>query len=417
MSVACFGRFGEEINMNIIYFSSSCSDEKFNQLRQAGITQKMPQAQKYHRLLMEGIAQNIDGKMVAVSAFPVNRQWTKKVRFDREEETVNNIRYIYGSFLNLPVLRQITRYLGAVKDVKKCAKAGQCIFVCDILNQSIANAARKMGRRMGVPVVGIVTDVPGHTSGARRNTHSFLRRQVAKWAEKQAQRNMVKYDAYLFLTEAMNSVVNLRNKPYIVIEGHADVQMGQRENALEGKQSPKVMMYAGGIHKEFGIQRLVNAFVEVEVPGWELHIYGDGNYQKELKELTKTQRNVKYFGVQPNSLVVENQLKASLLVNPRLTDAEYVKYSFPSKTLECMISGTPLLTTNLPGMPQSYHQYVYLFGEETEMAFQEVLKRVLSLDAETLHARGKKAKCYALEEKNNVTQAKKLCDFMKMLKR
>lgn len=403
--------------MNIVYFSSSCSDEKFDQLRLAGITRKMPQAQKYHRLLMEGLVQNLDGQLTAISAFPVNRQWTKKVCFAREEETVNGIRYIYGRFWNLPVLRQLTRYWGAARDAKKCAKDGDCVFVCDILNQSIANAARKMGRRLGVPVVGIVTDVPGHTSGARRKTLSFVRRMVSRWAEKQSQKKMVKYDGYLFLTEAMNEVVNLRGKPYVVIEGHADVQMGQRENTLENKQSPKVMMYAGGIHKEFGIQRLVNAFVAADMPGWECHIYGDGNYQNELTELCKTQTNVKYFGAQPNALVVENQLKASLMVNPRLTDAEYVKYSFPSKTLECMVSGTPLLTTNLPGMPASYHEYVYLFGEETEAAFRVVLEQVLALDAQTLHEKGAKAKYYALDEKNNVSQAKKLLDFMKTLKR
>jgi len=71
----------------------------------------------------------------------------------------------------------------------------------------------------------------------------------------------------------------------------------------------------------------------------------------------------------------------------------------------------------LPGMPKSYHDYVYLFNEETTEAFQAVLEQVLALDAQTLHEKGAKAKCYALEEKNNVSQAKKLLDFMKTLKR
>lgn len=402
--------------MNVVYFSSSCSDQKFDMLRQAGITRKMPQAQKYNRLLMEGIAQNLDGQLVSISAFPVNRQWTKKVVFHREEETVNGIRYIYGSFWNLPVLRQLTRYWGAVKDVKQCAKDGDCVFICDILNQSIAQAARKMGRRFGIPVVGIVTDVPGHTSGARRKTLPFVQRLVSRWAEKQSQTNMVRYDGYLFLTAAMNNVVNKSNKPYIVIEGHCDSEMARRDNLLENKTSPKVMMYAGGIHKEFGIQLLTNAFVAADIPGWEFHIYGDGNYQKELTELCKSQQNVKYHGPQPNALVVDEQLKATLLVNPRLTNAEYVKYSFPSKTLECMVSGTPLLTTNLPGMPLSYHDYVYLFEEETEEGFRRVLEQVLTLDANTLHDKGMAARAYALNEKNNVTQGKKLLDFMKELK-
>ena len=71
--------------MDIIYLSSSCSDAKFNELREKGITRKLPQAQKYHCLLMEGIAQNLDGSLYAISAFPVNRQWTKQVFFAREK--------------------------------------------------------------------------------------------------------------------------------------------------------------------------------------------------------------------------------------------------------------------------------------------------------------------------------------------
>ena len=404
--------------MDIIYLSSSCSDGKFNELREKGYTQKLPQAQKYHNLLMQGLATVTDGKLTAISAYPVNGQWTKKLHFSREEETVNGIHYIYGAFWNRNVLRQISRKQGAIREIGKLCKTNpDCVIVCDVLNFSLAEAARACGKKYGIPVLGIVTDVPGHSSGARRKTLSFINRQISKFGSRIVAKSLKEYDGYLLLTEAMNPIVNPKGKPYIVIEGHCDSQMAQRLNDLEGKTSPKVMMYAGGIHKEFGIQRLVDAFVAADIPGWECHIYGDGNYQNELTQLCKTQMNVKYFGSQPNALVVENQLKASLLVNPRLTDAEYVKYSFPSKTLECMVSGTPLLTTNLPGMPASYHEHVYLFGEETTDAFQDVLEQVLSLDSKTLHNKGQEAKSFALEEKNNVSQAKKLLEFVKILKR
>lgn len=223
---------------------------------------------------------------------------------------------------------------------------------------------------------------------------------------------MVKYDGYLLLTEAMNAVVNKFEKPYVVIEGHSDSKMVEVVNSFEAKTTPKVMMYAGGIHKEFGIQRLVDAFIEGKFEGWQLHIYGDGNYQNELKEVAAKNENVKYFGVKPNHYVVEQQLKATLLVNPRLTDAEYVKYSFPSKTLECMASGTPLLTTRLPGMPKEYNSYVYLFDEETQESFLNVLMGVLSNSDIELFEKGRVAKEFAVTKKNNIVQARKLLDFI-----
>ena len=402
--------------MNIVYLSSSCSDRKFNELRDQGITRKLPQAQKYHCLLMEGIAQNLDGSLYSISAFPVNRKWTKLVFFVEEKETVGKIQYMYHAFINLPILRQWTRYIRAKREIGRIyCQNKDCVIICDVLNQSLANAARASGKKYGIPVVGIVTDVPGHTSGARRKNDSFIRRKVAELAEKNSARNLVKYDAYLLLTEAMNAVVNRNEKPYIVLEGHCDSKMEQRENVLSAKSHPKVAMYAGGIHKEFGIERLVNAFVRGGFGDWELHIYGDGNYQNELKEIVKRVPNVKYFGVQPNAVIVENQLKATLLLNPRLTDAEYVKYSFPSKTMECMASGTPLCTTRLPGMPAEYYPYVYFFDDESEDGMLATLQDVLGKSEEAYHEFGKKAKEFVMTEKTNVKQAKKLLDFISTL--
>ncbi len=403
--------------MNIIYLSSSCSDEKFNSIRDKGYTRKLPQAQKYHLLLREGIAQNPDTEIIALTALPTNRTWTKKTFFKREEERINNIRYIYGGFINVPVLIQLSRKIGATREIKKLCKSGKdTIIICDILNQSLSSAARKMGSKLKIPVIGIVTDVPGHTSGASRKEYNLLRRIASDIAESNGEKNLGKYDAYLLLTEEMNSVVNKFGKPYIVLEGHCDSKMELRENRPENKTTPKVAMYAGGIHEEFGIKRMVEAFAKGDFKDWQLHIYGDGNYHNQLEEMTKTVDNIKYFGVVSNNEIVEKQLESTLLLNPRLTDAEYVKYSFPSKTMECMASGTPLCTTRLPGMPKEYYPFVYFFDDETTEGMLKTFKEVLVKPETEYFELGCRAKNFVLENKNNITQAKKLLDFAKGLK-
>lgn len=405
--------------MNIIYLSSSCSDGKFNQLRESGVTRKLPQAQKYHCLLMEGIVQNEKcSELYAISAFPVNRHWTKKVFFSKETEDVGNIHYIYDAFINSPILRQFTRVVQAKKEIRSLyRKSDDCVIICDVLNQSLAKAARACGKKFGIPVVGIVTDVPGHTSGARTKSYSFMRRMICGFAERNSERNLEKYDAYLLLTEAMNAVVNKRKKPYIVLEGHCDAQMATAENDISSKVKPKIAMYAGGIHKEFGIERLVNAFVRGGFPDWELHIYGDGNYQNDLTELAKRTGNVIYHGVKPNSEIVSSQLKATLLLNPRLTNAEYVKYSFPSKTMECMASGTPLCTTRLPGMPEEYYPYLFFFDDESENGMLATLREVLAKSDNEYHELGARAKAFVISEKTNVKQAEKLLSFIENIRK
>lgn len=394
--------------MNIIYISASCSTERFEKLRDEGMTGTLPQAQKYHQLLLEGLSEHIDGKIYALSALPVTRKWNKKIFFKREEEQVGKVHYIYEAFINLNLLRQFTRYNGIISNIKKIYKENpDCIIICDILNISITTAALKIGKKLGIPVVGIVTDVPGHMVGGSGKETIF---------SKAANNNFDKFDAFLLLTEEMNNVVNAEGKPYIVIEGHSDAKMANVQNLLDRKATPKVIMYAGGIRKQYGIERMVNSFIKGCFDGWELHIYGAGDYSEELNEIAKKNSSVKFFGTVSNQVVVEKQLEASLLINPRPTDEDYVKYSFPSKTMECMASGTPLLTTRLPGMPPEYYDYVYFIDDESEDGIQKAIATAIEIPADELYKFGALAKGFILNEKNNIKQAKKMLSFLYKIK-
>ena len=397
--------------MNIIYVSSCSSSNKMAEMQEKGYFKGIVCAQKYHSLLMQGLCEHIDGEVFAVSALPINRKWTKKLFFKSEKEKEGSVSFLHEGFINYPLFRQLSLYFGTLKAIKKLLKKNRdSIIVCDILNQSIAAAARKAGKDKKVPVVGIVTDVPGHYVTDSKNKPS--NNPIKKWRRNLTQNNISEYDAFLFLTEAMNDVVNKNGRPYIVIEGHSDIEMKNRTNSLSKKEAPKVIMYAGGVSKIYGLEMLVNAFQKINPQDWELHIYGKGDYDDELSEVAKKDTRIKFFGIIPNSEVVEKQLRATILVNPRPTNEDYVKYSFPSKTLECMVSGTPLITTALPGMPKDYYNHVYIFDKETEEGFAETLKNAMNLDAEELHKKGDLAKNFALEEKNNVVQAKKLYRFL-----
>ena len=113
-----------------------------------------------------------------------------------------------------------------------------------------------------------------------------------------------------------------------------------------------------------------------------------------------------------NAQIVDKEQEATLLINPRPTGEAYVKYSFPSKTMEYMASGTPVLTTVLPGMPKEYHPYVYLLEDETAEGIAEQLKQILANSDETLFRKGAEARRFVLEQKNNVIQAQKILEML-----
>ena len=143
-----------------------------------------------------------------------------------------------------------------------------------------------------------------------------------------------------------------------------------------------------------------------------MHIYGDGDYVPELKELLKSNDNIIYHGNCLNQEVVDAELESVLLVNPRPCEGEYTKYSFPSKTLEYMVSGTPVLTAHLAGIPQEYDEYLYYFNDEKEDGLQTAMRAILDKDLSELEGFGEKSRKFVLTEKNNILQAERVLAFL-----
>lgn len=386
--------------MNILYTYSNCSPHKYKSLVESSGIMILQQAQKYHQLLLEGISE-IGLNIVAFSCLPVNRQLTKKLFFKSEKDKYKEINYTYLPFINFPILRNISILLSSFfRTIGFFVKNRDTVVICDILNISVTSGALLATKLLRKKAIGIVTDVPGILADGN-NVKVPITQKINRWI-------LSKFDAYLFLTEQMNTLINKENRPFVVIEGQVDIGMSSNENILDNKYDKKVCIYSGSLKSIYGIKMLTQAFIDANVENSELHVYGDGDFTNELREISRCNEKIRYFGVKPNSYVVDEQLKALLLINPRPTNEEYTKYSYPSKNMEYMVSGTPTLTTKLPGMPKEYNEFVYLIENETVEGLSQILRDVLSKPREELHKKGLKAKEFVLREKNNVIQAKKI---------
>ncbi len=386
--------------MQIIYGYSNCTNKKYAQIISERNVAVLQPDQKYHSLLIKGLAKNCD-TVRCFSGLPINRAVTSKKFINEKDETEENITYHYYKTFNFPILRQIMIFFGAFFNTLKF-KNKSTFCICDILN--IANVygmmlACKIKR---IPITMIVTDLPDMLGGNKINI------KLNNYLFKRA-------DSFIFLTEQMNDYVNKKHKPYIVLEGHvdADEQHVKTENTDEEEIGEKKIIYAGSLLKLYGIQNLVEGFIKADIDASRLIIFGDGDYKDELTELCKTQKNIEYLGVKPNKEVVEAQKRAALLVNPRPTNEEYTKYSFPSKNMEYMVSGTPVLTTRLPGMPKEYYDYVYLIEDETADGITDALKKVFKDNIKQRKAKGRSARDFVLENKSNTVQAAKIVKFLK----
>ena len=383
--------------MHIIYAVTTCSDKVYKELFSNVSVKPAFQSQKYHRLLIKGLAAG--AKVDVVANPPVNRSVLDKafVRLPREEES--GACYCYIPAIRNPVLKAICVGFGTFFKTLFLAKKDSAVIV-DGLNRITALTAMLAARLRGCQCIGIVTDLPDMLGG------SSFSKKLANFVIRHC-------TGYVLLTEAMNDYLNKEGKPYVILEGHSDITMGKRVPALEKKTSPRVCFYAGGVSKQYGLGNLVEGFRKADLENAQLHIYGPGDYVEELQAIAAEDPRIFYGGMLLNSEIVDKEMEATLLVNPRPTDEEYVKYSFPSKTMEYMASGTPVLTTVLPGMPKEYYPYVYLLEDESADGIAAKLREVLSNSDASLFKKGCEARNFVLNQKNNVIQAKKILEMLR----
>ena len=391
--------------MKVLYISALASEIRINEEhKRTGLNPGFA-IQKFSRLLTKGMVIN-GADVLALSNPPyVNG---KKGFVPSIREQGNGLSYKYVPYFNLPILKHLCLFFYSFFYVLFWGVGNHKnkAVICDVLAISICLGALLATKCNRLKSVALVTDIYSLMQGT--DTKAYINRLAGKlnvWYSGS-------FDKYVLLTEQMNEVVNPKGHPFIVMEALCDSSILHGEIKRVEKEHPRTVIYAGGLHSKYGLKMLAEGFLKAEVDDAKLVYYGSGEYVEEFKELCKNHSNLEYRGVAQNDEIVAEEQKATLLVNPRFTTEEFTKFSFPSKNMEYMASGTPLLTTKLPGMPKEYYPYVFLFQEETIDGYADAIRKALSYSESELRLFGCRASQFVLSNKSNVQQAKRVLEFI-----
>lgn len=218
-----------------------------------------------------------------------------------------------------------------------------------------------------------------------------------------------KVDGYIFLSKHMNNICNPHGKPWITVEGLPDIAEngGQCERAVH----KNYILYAGGLEPEYGVNNLIDAFMSV--PGdYRLVICGKGSSETYIMKKMCMDKRIEYRGMLENRIVQNLERNALLLINPRIPDEKLTRYSFPSKTIEYMLSGTPMLTARLEGIPDEYFEHCYLCDPSSAESLAHDINSVLQISEEQRLSMAKKAREFVLMKKSALPQVKRILKFL-----
>jgi len=111
--------------------------------------------------------------------------------------------------------------------------------------------------------------------------------------------------------------------------------------------------------------------------------------------------------------VLEIYNSASVLINMRITKNVNTEYFFPSKMMEYLASGAPVISTCTGHVEQEFGAFTYLLKEETSQALAELIQQIAELDPVEFRKTGERARAYMTSHKTWEAQTQKLVVFIR----
>lgn len=312
-------------------------------------------------------------------------------------------------FINIAGIKVLSRYYTVKRELDKWASVDsgrEKVLLIYAMTTPFAQLAGYIKRKYSsIKVIYIIPDLPMYMN-VTKVQESAVYRTRKKIEEFLFHRSLKNVDGYVLLTDGMKEWFTT-DINYTVVEGMATIDNTIEVDDIKKK---KQILYAGGIKREYGVIDLVSAFSQIDDPEWELVIYGDGTDMESVCEYAKKDVRIKIMGSAPNAVVMKHQREAALLINPR-KNQEMAKYSFPSKTLEYMLSGTPMLGYKLAGIPEEYYDNMFVI-QDSENGMEKALRMAMDLPETERIKMGEKAKHFVVKEKNPEKQCKKILELI-----
>lgn len=396
--------------MKYLYFGTVCNAAAYERIIASCSVKPSVAPFVFESLLLEGFRKN--GADVDAVSFPMIPAFprSKKAFWGAVKEQLNcGYHNTWIPTINITGLKQLSQNIVSGQIIKKWIKKTQgeerAVVIYSVYGPIASNVIRYC-KKNHIKCYAIVPDLPRDMYANIKI--GKLKKILTDYSVKKTLKIQGDFDGYIYLTEAMKDVIN-PDAPYTVVEGIANVHLNPPE--IKEKAAPPAIMYAGALNEKYGLKNIMEAFLLLRSEA-QLWIFGAGDFEDAVVNYSKNNSKIKFFGRKSHDEVLAMERQATLLINARNVDDEFTKYSFPSKTIEYMASGTPLLTTRLAGIPEEYFSHCYSIPNNSIECLRDMMESAIK-DAHQNVEMGKEAQDYITREKSPYRQAAKIIEFIR----
>lgn len=402
---------------NVVFLARMIPDSMKEEVAQKSSHNMQDAADALEKHIYEGLCTNYHADPHVINVMPIDSfpQYYKDAfitqklfGLGKRQDHVNlgfcNIKLIRNSFIEQRIYENLLDYY------KKQDSSEKKILIVYSAAASFLRAVKRVKCVYpDIIVCSIIADLPAMTNLS--NKKSMLLNAFIKRSAKQSEEALGCVDCFVLLTKQMADYLKI-DKPYCVMEGISSPEASEVQNTIADK---KIILYTGTLHEKFGVMNLVRAFRTIDSENFELVICGVGDSEEAIKAAAKEDSRIHFLGKLPREQVLELQSRATVLVNPRQNNEEFTKYSFPSKTMEYLSSGVPLVAYKLDGIPDEYDQYIQYVEDDSIESLKKKIVEVCEIPKKEREDMGALGRAFVLTEKNSTAQTRKIVKLIETL--
>lgn len=313
------------------------------------------------------------------------------------------------SYCNLPFIKQLWQVISVYRTAKKLIKAnGYDTVFCFNLFPQVGIPMRWLKNKFRtIDTVCLLADLPIDDNTTRRGLSKWLRYLF----ERSTWKSMKTCDRYIVLNKFVVEKY-LPEKSYIVVDGGVDENDIEKYPETEYNPAEHNVLFCGALTEYNGISNLLNAMELMGETDIKLDIYGGGYLEDIVKEAADRTGNIRFYGRVSNDEILKKQREAWLLINPRVIDDPISQVTFPSKTFEYLLSGTPVLSTRLNGYGKEYDDCMFWIDSSNDEEIAKAIKAIYNLDRNELISRAGRARAMIITRKTWRQQVKKIVEYL-----
>lgn len=305
------------MNERIFYFTTSLQDEDYSALLKMGYALANPSNQNFHNKLIQSLA--LTHPLEVISLVPTSLGDTTLLDANH---------YHYIAYPSNALLALFSRKKEAVRRADSLYEGEEALVVFDALSVKAAAAALSFASKHHLRSLAVLTDNPNNLAKAP----SFYRNSVFSLAKKA--------QGYLALSSGLLSAYGVAASPHFVFEGIVEESELMPCSFKQGS----FLYFGGSLLSRYGIDNLITAFRKKK-PDYDLLIAGHSPDPERFLERIKEEPRIKFLGQVDKTTNYTLERNAALLINPRPYEERLDRESVPSKLLEYLASGRPILST------------------------------------------------------------------------